>query len=190
MSSRERIDTDQDAVIQTTNAIELRQAGVLGGTMIHGSEQVLPPARTDRLLIERLPDETLVYDLDRQKAHCLNQTAALIWKHCDGKTTIRDVTLILQEQFGPKVKQEVVLFGLDQLQRARLIDRSSIRSSSKPGFSRRELIKKIGLAASVPLIVSVIAPTASAAASCVNVNCVGNAAICGANCTCNGTVCV
>ena len=45
----------------------------------------LPHARTDNLVIRELDDETLVYDMERDEAHCLNQTAALVWKQCDGK---------------------------------------------------------------------------------------------------------
>ena len=44
--------------------------------------------REGHLVIDELPDEVLVYDLDRHKAHCLNQTAALVWQHCDGKMAI------------------------------------------------------------------------------------------------------
>ena len=40
----------------------------------------LPRARTSELIVKELPDETLVYDLANDKAHCLNHTAALVWK--------------------------------------------------------------------------------------------------------------
>ena len=58
--------------------------------MTERSDRQLPLARRERLLVEELPDEVLVYDLDREKAHCLNRTAALIWNHCDGRTTVED----------------------------------------------------------------------------------------------------
>ncbi len=48
------------------------------------SKQPLPVARHKNLIVKELPDETLIYDLDSDKAHCLNQTAALVWKNCDG----------------------------------------------------------------------------------------------------------
>ena len=40
---------------------------------------MLPKARQEQLTVRELPDETVVYDLARHKAHCLNPTAALIW---------------------------------------------------------------------------------------------------------------
>jgi hypothetical protein len=41
----------------------------------------LPRVRKKNLIIDELADEVLVYDLDRHKAHCLNRTAALVWKN-------------------------------------------------------------------------------------------------------------
>src|SRR5688572_270515 len=87
-----------------------------------------PLARKEGLLIERLPDEVLVYDLDRKKAHCLNGSAALIWNNCDGKTSIEGIRRILQEQQAPgKVHGDVVWLGLDQLYEARLIETPAVR---------------------------------------------------------------
>ena len=38
---------------------------------------LMPRARQDELVVEELPDETLVYDLKRHKARCLN--ARRLW---------------------------------------------------------------------------------------------------------------
>jgi len=50
-----------------------------------------PLARQDRLVVQELSEEVLVYDLDRHRAHCLNRTAALIWRHCDGSTSVAEM---------------------------------------------------------------------------------------------------
>jgi len=47
----------------------------------------LPQARSEDLVIQDIGDEVLVYDLTRHKAHCLNRTAALVWRKCDGTRT-------------------------------------------------------------------------------------------------------
>lgn len=148
------------------------------------SEQ-LPRARKQGLLIERLPDEVLVYDLDRKKAHCLNRSAALIWSHCDGKTSVEGISRILQQQPMGKVNCEVVWLGLDQLYKARLIETPLIRPSGQGRLSRRELVKQVGRAVSIPLIASILAPTASAALSCVGKPCVEGCGVC----TCVGALC-
>ena len=51
----------------------------------------LPRMREQGLVVDDLPDEVLVYDLDRHQAHCLNRTAALVWRHCDGQTTVKEI---------------------------------------------------------------------------------------------------
>jgi hypothetical protein len=48
-------------------------------------------------VIQELPDETLVYDLQRNRAHCLNRTAALVWRHCDGQATVADLARSLKD---------------------------------------------------------------------------------------------
>ncbi len=53
------------------------------------SSQV-PIARKEGLVIQEMPEEVLVYDLDTNKAHCLNQTAAFVWKSCDGRNSVAE----------------------------------------------------------------------------------------------------
>lgn len=47
-----------------------------------------PEARTRRLVVRPLDGETLVYDLDTNKAHCLNTLAGRLWKVSDGHTSV------------------------------------------------------------------------------------------------------
>jgi hypothetical protein len=154
--------------------------------MTDGKWEQLPRARKEGLLIERLPDEVLVYDLDRKKAHCLNGSAALIWNNCDGKTTVDGIFRILQQHDQETVSDDVVWLGLDQLYDARLIETRVTRPGVKGKLSRRELVKRIGVAVSIPLVASILAPTASASLSCVGRPC---AAGCGV-CTCSGVTCI
>ncbi len=78
------------------------------------STAALPRARKDGLVIKELVNETLVYDLERDEAHCLNQTAALVWKRCDGKTTIAKMTGLLREQLSTSVSADVVWLAVKQ----------------------------------------------------------------------------
>ncbi len=157
--------------------------------MVKSSAQQLPIARKEGLLVETLPDEVLVYDLDRKKAHCLNQTAALIWQHCDGRTSVSEIALALSDHLNAPIDEEVVWYGLNHLSKTRLLEEEVARPGELPSVSRRDLIRKIGLAVSVPLVISVLAPQASAANSCFGRLCAGNPSVCGAGCTCNGTTC-
>jgi Coenzyme PQQ synthesis protein D (PqqD) len=127
-----------------------------------------PRMRKDRLIIDELPDEVLVYDLDRHQAHCLNQTAALVWKHCDGRTTPRLIARRLQKELGQPISEDLVWLALRQLSKIDLLKESVGMPTKLAGISRREMVRAMGIAAavSVPVITSIIAPTAVQASTC------------------------
>ena len=55
----------------------------------------LPLAREEKLIVREMPGELLVYDLKSHKAHCLNQTAAFAWRHCDGQPGVPELAAML-----------------------------------------------------------------------------------------------
>lgn len=129
-----------------------------------------PSARAEGVVVRELPDEVLVYDLDTHRAVCLNSTAAQVWRLCDGRRTTADIRKALEKSSGGPVPVELVWLALEQLGRDRLLDARPPRPAELAGLSRRELIKRVGLAAAValPLVSSIVAPTAvEAAASCL-----------------------
>ncbi|MGB7210098.1 MAG: PqqD family protein [Pyrinomonadaceae bacterium] len=150
-----------------------------------------PIARKTGIVIQEVPEEVLVYDLDTNKAHCLNQTAALIWKSCDGSNSISDIAKHVESLAGSNVSDDFVWLAIDQLNENNLLEQD-IKANFN-GLSRRDVIKKIGLSTmiAVPVIASLVAPqSAIAAASC---NCLNNAdcglpanAQCPSTTLCNG----
>ena len=149
--------------------------------------RVVPAARKEGLVVKELPDEVLVYDLERHKAHCLNQSAAKIWKLCDGRTTSLEITRKLNDELGLPVDEEVVWFALEQLGTARLLQERIARPGINPGISRRQVIKRLGLVAvAVPLVTSLLAPTAQANLSCKScfssADCTGQTGVCSPVC--------
>ena len=132
-------------------------------------EQLVPEARKEGLVVQQMTDEVLVYDQKRHRAHCLNQTAALVWKHCDGKKTVAAVAEALSRQAGKRVGEEVVRLAVDELAKSQLLEAGGARRwRGAEGVSRREMMKRAGLAAAVglPIVTSVIAPKAAQAATC------------------------
>ena len=152
----------------------------------------VPRARTEGLVIQELPDEVLVYDRDRDKAHCLNQTAALVWKYCDGKTTVPTIAKRLERDLKTDlVDEKVVWYALGQLSKDHLLEESVAPPAMLAGMSRREMVRVLGVAAvvAVPLVTSIIAPTPAQAATCLNS---GSACTSGSQCcstVCNVNVC-
>jgi len=128
----------------------------------------LPKARRSEILTREIPGELLVYDMKRHRAYCLNETAAFIWKQCNGKRTVAQLAGQLENRSGGSVDEQIVWLALDQLEKSKLLDpRFSFPSQS--GISRRGLIRSMGLASviALPVVVSIIAPTAVQAASCI-----------------------
>lgn len=157
------------------------------------ANQALPKARSNGLLVRELGDELLVYDLDRHKAHCLNKTAASIWHQCDGKRTITQIAASLSDESGASIDEEVVWLGLTGLDRKHLLYEGIPREPGARSLTRREVMRRVGIAAAVglPLVTSIIAPRASEAATCVppGGDCTGGKTCC-SPCTCvAGTTC-
>ncbi|HEY0544523.1 MAG TPA: PqqD family protein [Pyrinomonadaceae bacterium] len=128
-----------------------------------------PLARTEGLIVQRLPDEVLVYDLDRHKAHCLNQTAALVWQHCDGEKNVAQIARRLSKEFKTEVGEEVVYLALEQLGKDHLLAERIPMPQQMQGVSRRDLMRRVGLATAValPIVISIMSPTAAHAVTCI-----------------------
>ena len=57
----------------------------------------MPKAKTERLIVREIDDETLVYDRSRDAATCLNEFAAKVWRRCDGETSVAGIAAALGE---------------------------------------------------------------------------------------------
>jgi hypothetical protein len=155
-----------------------------------------PLARSDeRLVVEELENELLVYDLDNDRAHCLSTPAAAVWRRCDGETTVED----LGEQLD--MDADTTERALNELRACALLEDTAIElvpSSNGQGAAlstRREMtlnVVKVGAAAAtIPLIVSVVAPPPAAALTPTDEECFnasGCSQGCGA-CDCLGCCC-
>jgi hypothetical protein len=146
-----------------------------------------PKARAEGVVVRELPDEVLVYDLDTHKAVCLNSTAAAVWRLCDGRRSAEEIRSALERKAGGGVPVELVWLALEQLGKDKLLDARVPRPEALAGITRRELIRRIGLAAAValPAVASVVAPTPAQAASCLPTGsaCSDGAQCCSSVCT-------
>lgn len=128
-----------------------------------------PLARKEGLIVQQMPDEVLVYDLAGHKAHCLNRTAALVWQNCDGKTSVSQIAEKLEKEFNTWVGDDVVYLALDQLDKDQLLEKHVMLPGEMAHVSRRELMRRVGLATviALPVVASIIAPTAAQAVTCI-----------------------
>lgn len=150
------------------------------------NEQARPLARKADLVVQEVADEVLVYDLKSHQAHCLNQTAASVWKYCDGQKTIADITRLLGKELKIEVDEPAVWLAVQRLGKAQLLEERVLPPARSPRFGRREAIRRLGIgsAIAVPIVMSIVAPTAQA-------GCTPSApgAACTVNCQCTSECC-
>lgn len=121
----------------------------------------LPQTRIDNIVVQNLPKEVLIYDLLTDKAFCLNETSAIVYNSCNGKTTFSRL------KTESKLTDDVIFLALDELKRADLLEKDADYNSPFAGMSRREVIRKVGLSSliALPVISTLVAPTAANAQS-------------------------
>lgn len=124
-------------------------------------------ARSEELVVQELSDEVLIYDLKSHKAHCLNETASFIWKHCDGQTTATEIAKLMEDEWHTPVAEDAVWFALNKLSKAELLQERIILPEAKAGMSRRSAVRRLGFGAllAVPVVMSIVTPTPAAAGS-------------------------
>src|SRR5712671_1140454 len=109
-------------------------------------DQKIPSARKQGLIIQQAQGDTLVYDTHRHQAHCLNENAALIWVHCDGKHTVSDLSEVLRAKadnasLNKNEYRDMIWVALGQLEEANLLEAPIQTRTEMKGLTRRQLMK-------------------------------------------------
>ena len=141
----------------------------------------MPKAKTERLIVNVIDDETLVYDRARHAATCLNEFAAKVWRRCDGATSVADIADALGED------ERTVWLALHQLNKSKLlVEEIALPPDMRTGKTRREIAGQLGLGAAVAAVSSIVMTTA-AHASCLTLDsaCSSNGPQCCPGLTCN-----
>jgi hypothetical protein len=110
-----------------------------------------PERRRDGLVVTPLDGEVLVYDLERHRAHCLNETAARVFEGCDGRTTVRDLARALPGTARGPAAESVVWLALERLDKANLLQTGLQPAGTGKRLSRRELIRGAAVASALLL---------------------------------------
>jgi hypothetical protein len=153
-----------------------------------------PMSRKEDIVIQELNNEILIYDLKINKAYCLNETSALVYQLCNGKNSVSDISRTIGKKLKSPVTEDFVWLAIDQLKKENLLDNSQQIETKFEGVSRREVIRRVGFASIValPVISSIVAPTAAMAQSTCTTGVQGAACtgVCGQQTTCcPGLVC-
>jgi len=159
----------------------------------------LPKANTENLVVQNSGLETLIYDLLSNKAFCLNQTSSAVWQLCDGDRPISQISSEMSKRLKTPVSEDLIWLAIDQLGKNDLIENAPDFAPKTGDLPRREAIRKIGFSSliALPIISSLVAPTAAQAQSCLpisNLNpggisaCSSNSECCSGHCM-DGELC-
>lgn len=130
---------------------------------------IYPSARKDNIVVQHVDDEILAYDLEKNKAYCLNQTSALIWNECDGTRSVDEISRSVSKKLKTPVSEDIVNLALSQLKIDGLLANGPEFTTPFDGLSRRDAVKRIGFASLValPVIASLVAPDPVGAATAI-----------------------
>jgi len=123
------------------------------------------------LLVMDIDGETLVYDLARHRAHCLNRVAEIVWRLCDGQTSVDRMAGAVADATGTAADEDLVWYALRRLNGARLID--GLRAVAPAHVvTRRDLLRRMTAAGFglmlLPTVATIVAPTTlQAQATCL-----------------------
>ena len=118
-------------------------------------------ARHAEVVVQELADEVMVYDLKHHRAHCLNRTAAFIWRHCDGQTSVPQLAALLAQEFDGPVEEDAVWHGLERLGRADLLERRMVPPAGIALSRRRAAKLGLGAIIALPTVMSLAAPASA-----------------------------
>lgn len=122
----------------------------------------LAVARGEGLLIEAIGDETVVFDPERNEAHCLAPLAAAVFSHCDGRSRVEELAQLASATLERSVAVEEVEATLAQLEERHLLEVPPRVIVPPRRFSRRGFVRRTAAAtaavSAAPLITSIVTP--------------------------------
>jgi hypothetical protein len=122
----------------------------------------LPFLRTENLVVKELPSELLIYDLEENKAFCLNETARLVMDECDGTQTIDEAIKSLNHKLNAKMSEEMVWMVIEQFKKSNLLkDDYQVPIETTKVTRRKILHSAAALGITLPIITSLVAPVAA-----------------------------
>ena len=106
----------------------------------------------------------LLLPCENNRAHCLNSTAAEVWRLCDGKRTVTEIAEAIAKESKSPIDEELVWLTLARLRKSGLL--MPQKKQEEILVSRRRMVRRIGTAAlALPAITSLLVPTPAEAAS-------------------------
>ena len=127
----------------------------------------MPKARIGNLVVQEYSNEILIYDLSINKVFCLNETSAIVFQLCNGNNSVAGIADLMSKRLKTLVSEDLGWLVIEELKKDNLFKNKDQLNNHFNGLSRREIVKKVGLATMIalPIITSVAAPSAAIAQS-------------------------
>lgn len=141
-----------------------------------------PQSVRQHISVQRMGDETLLYDRERHRAFCLNASSSAVWRLADGTRTVAEIARDASLELGAVMDEDLVRYGIEELRRDGLMEPSPSHTlleehSAEPSdqsaqaMTRRAMLQRLGVGGAMllPAVASIVAPTAAQAYSgCVD----------------------
>jgi hypothetical protein len=145
-----------------------------------------PHAKKADIVTQELGGELLIYNLGTDRAFCLNETSAFVWRQVDGQKTVGEIKGLMEREYKTTVNEDLIWLALDQLSRDQLLESEpeSEREEKFIGISRREVVRRIAMSSliALPVIASLATPVHA-------VGCPFSGAVTPAQCSANNPGC-
>ena len=116
-----------------------------------------PRARRKGLIVKTFPQQTFVYELMTDKVHTLGRIAASVYALADGRLSLEELTVKVQEDCEIPVDVDAVKLALERLLKVKLIENWPPEKAAV-GLSRRVALRRMAVALAVTTF---LAPGAS-----------------------------
>ena len=98
------------------------------------------PRKSSNVSTAPVGDGLGVFDREQKQSYVLNATSALVYEHCDGQTTTRQLAALLERKLNvrPAQAEQLVELALSELETAGLLQPSAAPMPPPSTFTRRQ----------------------------------------------------
>lgn len=122
-----------------------------------------PAARRERVLIESVGDEAVIFNLDTRASHALTPLAAAVYAYADGTNDLTAIAELASARLDATVTEAEVATVIELLGELELLEGPELTLVS--GLSRRDAIKTFAAVGAGAALITTVTPTAAAAAT-------------------------
>ncbi len=114
-------------------------------------------ARRGNLLSRKVGEETVIYDMDNDKALCLDKVSAIVWEASCDLNDMNELLNVLHRNGIEDADEQLVVLAIEQLNESNLLENSIDNETSQASIlPRRDVLRQLTMysAAALPLVTS------------------------------------